>query len=101
MPQGPIGVQDRNDATGYVANMTATGGVVAKSGAARLVKVNVIAASTAAGGIYDCAATGSTAAANKIFSVPATIGPYELNWPCTSGVTVFPAAGMTLAITLA
>ena len=57
-------------------------------------------ASVAAGGIYDCADIGSTAAGNKVFSIPATVGVYQVGWPCGSGVTVFTGAGMTLAISL-
>jgi hypothetical protein len=101
MPQGPIVTQDRANATGYVGNITATTGTAIRTTNARLIRINVVAASTAAGGVYDCAAIGSTAAGNKIFSIPATVGVYTLEWPCVSGVTVFPAAGMTLAVSLA
>jgi hypothetical protein len=101
MPQGPNLQRNIFNATGYQANLTATAGVVAKSGGGRIVRVNVVAASTATGGIYDCAATASTAAANKVFSIPATVGSYPLDWPCTSGITLLPGAGMTLAVSLA
>jgi len=100
MPQGPIYTRDVADATGYVANLTATTGNVVKTTNARLIKVAVVAASTATGGIWDAAAIASTAAGNKIFTVPATVGVYTLEWPCASGIIATPGAGMTLAITL-
>ena len=100
MPQGPIFVRDVADATGYVANLTATTGNVVKTTNARVIKVAVVASSTGVGGIWDAAAIANTAASNKIFTVPATVGVYTLEWPCTAGVIATPAAGMTLAITL-
>jgi len=100
MPQGASLTRDAADATGYVANLTVTTGTAIKTAPARVVRCNVIAASTGTGGIFDCAAIGSTAAGNKIFSIPATVGMYTLEWPMSTGVTVFPGVGMTLAISL-
>jgi hypothetical protein len=100
MPQGPSVTRDAADATGYVANITATTGTAIKTTGARVVRVNVVAASASTGGIYDCTAIAGTAAGNKIFSIPATVGMYALEWPCSSGVTVFPGVGMTLAVSL-
>jgi len=100
MPQGPIFTRDVADATGYVANITGTAVSSLKTTNARLIKVSVVAASTAVGGVWDCAAAASTAAGNKIFTIPATVGVYTLEWPCVSGVTVATGAGMTLAVTL-
>lgn len=101
MPQGPILARDIVDATGYVANLTATTGNVVKTTNARLITVSVVAASVANGGIWDAVAIASTAASNKVFTVPATVGVYTLNWPCTAGIIASPGAGMTLAISLA
>lgn len=100
MPQYGIAVQDRANAISYAANITSTTGQVVKAGPARVIKVIVLAASTAPGGVYDCTAAAATAAANKVFTVPATVGVYSLDMPCTAGVTVFSAAGMTLAVSL-
>jgi hypothetical protein len=100
MPQYGIAVQDRANAISYVANITSTTGQVVKASPARVIKVVVLAASTGVGGVFDCAAAANTAASNKVFTVPATVGVYSLDVPCATGVTVFPAAGMTLAVSL-
>jgi hypothetical protein len=101
MPQGANLSRNVFNANAYIANITATGGTALRTSGAKLARITVVAASTAAGGVFDCAAVGSTAAGNKIFSIPATVGVYSLDWPCTSGITVFPGAGMTLAVSLA
>lgn len=101
MPQGPIAVRDVIDATGYVPNITGTAVSALKTTNAKVINVVVVAASTAVGGVWDCAAAASTAAGNKIFTIPATVGVYTLNWPCATGVTVATGAGMTLVVSLA
>lgn len=100
MPQGAQVVQDKNMATTAVLNMTGSGTAI-KTSAARVARITVVAASTTAGAVYDCAAIGSTAAGNLVFTIPATVGVYMLDWPMKSGVSVFPGAGMTLAVSLA
>jgi hypothetical protein len=100
MPQGASLIRDAADATGYVANLSVTTGTVLKTAPARVAKVVVVAAASSVGALYDCAALGSTAAGNKVFTIPATVGLYTLEWPMSTGVTVFPGVGMTLAVSL-
>jgi hypothetical protein len=76
-----------------------TANTVLRTAAAKVVKVSVITAGTA-GAIFDAASTGGTAN-RQIAAIPATVGVYELNWPCASGVVVNPGTGQTIAISLA
>jgi len=101
MPQGAQLIREVMHATGYVANITATAGTALKTTPAKVSRVFVNAASTAAGGLYDCAAVANTAAAKLVFTIPATVGVYTIECPFATGVTVFPGAGMTLAVSLA
>ena len=56
-----------------------------------LVSFNVTTAG-AAGALYDFAATSGFGAANLICVVPATVGSYTLNWPCSVGIVYVPGA---------
>ena len=101
MPQGPIYARDISDAVTAVLNMTGNGTAIKTTGGGRVVRVAVVASSDVAGAIYDCANTASTAAGNLVFTVPATVGVYMIDWPMKTGVTVFPGGKQTLAISLA
>ena len=85
-------------ATAAVLNIT--GLTALRTSAAWVQQINVLTAG-AAGAIYDAAATGTATAGRQIAVIPATIGMFPLNFPCTSGVVVAPGAGQSLAITLA
>ena len=99
MPQGPISVMDRNVANTAVLNVTAAAAL--KTSPARVVRVNVLSCSDAAGAIYDATAQAGTVAANSVFTIPATVGVYVLDWPCAKGVYVVPGGKSALSISLA
>jgi hypothetical protein len=69
---------------------------VVKAGTSRIVSVNVITAS-GVGAVYDSATVAAGAAANKVFTIPATVGHYDIDWPMTSGIVVDPS-GSTIAV---
>ena len=100
MVQGPIYSRDISDAVTAVLNMTGNGTAIKTTGG-RVVRVAVVASSDVAGAVYDCANTASTAAGNLVFTIPATVGVYMIDWPMKTGVTVFPGGKQTLAISLA
>lgn len=89
-------VQVVGSGTSSALNLTAA--TVVKATAGRLVKVNVIVAGTAAGTANDCATTGAVAAANEVFVIPNTVGTYNLDWPCLTGITITPGTGQTVAV---
>ena len=49
----------------------------------------------------DEGATGDAAAANKIASIPNTVGVITLDWPCAVGIVVTPGSGQVLAVSYA
>lgn len=83
----------------YARTMTnITSSTLAMAGAGWLLRVNVVATGVTAGAVHDCAATGDASAANKIASIPATVGTYEIKFPVTTGLVVVPGAGQTVAV---
>ncbi len=99
MPQGYLPAQDRNDAITAVLNITAATAV--KTAPARVIQICVLSCSTVAGAVYDATAQAGTVAANSVFTIPATVGLYRLEWPCKNGVYVVPGTGSSLSISLA
>lgn len=67
-------------------------------GQARLVRVNVLVAGSAAGSVNDAATVAAAATANQIFVIPNTVGSYLVDWPILSGIVVTPGTGQTVAI---
>ena len=65
---------------------------------ARLVRINVIVAGSAAGSANDAATVATAAAANQLFSIPNVTGTYLLDMPCFTGLVVTPGTGQTLAV---
>lgn len=104
MAQGPLQVREFAGAP-YLSLATDT---LLRTTPSYVSRIAVNIAGTAsgvgsAGAIYDTntAGTAGTAAAHLAFLVPNTAGVYAVYWPCATGVRVVPAAGATLAVTLA
>lgn len=91
------GVQAVANFPGQAAALNIAGATVVKSSAGRCVRVSVLVAG-AAGTVNDVATTGAASIANQIFTIPATVGVYEVNWPCGVGIVVIPGAGQTVAV---
>lgn len=65
----------------------------------RLARISVIVAGTTTGAAYDSASTGADAAGNEVFVIPNTVGVYDIDWPCLTGLVVVPGTGQTVAVT--
>ena len=76
-------------------NLTAS---TAIAGATKVAKVVVVVAGSAAGGVYDCAATGDAAAGNLVATIPAAIGVIALDWALATGLVIVPGTGQTVAV---
>ena len=63
----------------------------------RLVTVSVITAG-AAGTVNDCVTVAAAAIGNQIGVVPAAVGIYTFDWPCTSGIVYIVGAAQVVAI---
>ena len=82
-------------------NITAT--TIVKATAGRVYTVSVVVAGSAAGSIYDnnSTSTGNTAA-NQIGTIPDAVGQYSFGgFPTSTGITLVPGTGQTLAISWA
>lgn len=77
---------------GASANAVAVGPV------ARLVRINVLVAGSAAGSANDAATAAAAATSNQIFVIPNTVGSYLIDTPCFSGLVVTPGTGQTVAV---
>ena len=76
-------------------NITAS--AVIKASAGRLVRVSVISAGVA-GAVNDCNTVAAAAAGNQIGVIPAAIGVYYFDWPCTTGIVYILGAGQVIAV---
>lgn len=59
----------------------------------RIVRINVLSAS-GVGAVYDASTVASGVAAVQVFSIPATVGTYELDWPMKNGIVVNPSSNV-------
>lgn len=84
--------------TGISSSYNITAATVVKATKGTLVKVSVIVAGSAAGTVNDVATTGGAAVGNQIGTIPNTVGTYEFQWPCGTGIVVVPGSGQTLAV---
>ena len=116
MPQSPLGayvatnsgnlVPLQTDAQG--ALRTSVGGVnvayrltaatVVKASPGRCITVSVIVAGTATGTANDVTNTAGVAVANQFGTIPNTVGVYNFEWPCLSGIVIVPGTGQTVSV---
>jgi len=82
------------ESNGALATNAVSGpSVVVKAGVSRLVTINVLTAS-GVGAAYDIATVASAAAANQVFTIPATVGTYVIDWPMASGIVINPSSSV-------
>jgi hypothetical protein len=77
-------------------NLTAA--TVVKATAGRICRVSVIVAGSTNGTVNDVATTGGAATANEVAVIPDTIGVYDIDMPCTTGIVFVPGTGMTAVV---
>lgn len=86
---------------GISSRLNMTAATVVKAAAGRIVKVNVMVAGSGTGSVNNCATTGAVAAANAVFVIPTTVGTYDVDFPCSTGIVVTPGTGQTIAVSYA
>lgn len=76
-----------------------TAATLIKAGSGKLKRYSILVAG-AAGTINDAASTGTAAAANAMFVLPAVVGTVDLGtgWVFGSGLVVSPGAGQTVSV---
>lgn len=72
-----------------------TAATVVKSSAGRIANISVIVAGSAAGAVYDSAATVTTT--KPLYVIPTTVGVYVVNLPASFGITIAPGTGQTVS----
>lgn len=79
-------------------SLNITGATVVKAKPGTIYDVIVTTAGTTAGTVSDVTTTGGVAAANLVFSIPNTVGVYQLTFPCKAGIVVTPGTGQVLSV---
>lgn len=82
---------------GTRSSLNITAAAVVKATPGRIAKL-VVTTAGAAGTVNDCITTGAAAAGNLIATIPATIGIYDLDWPCLVGITITPGAAQVVSV---
>jgi len=91
-------------AGGKTVAFNKTADAAIKLTAGRVCRVSVLVAGSAVGAIHDAtgadaaAAIAAVAAGNKIAVIPNTVGVYDLDLPCASGIVYIVGTGQTVAI---
>lgn len=93
MPNNPLGPRPGGSASA----LDVSANRVVKATPGTCYRITVLVAG-AAGTLNDCAAIGDAATANEFFVVPATVGTYELTWPCAVGIVYKPGAAQVVSI---
>jgi hypothetical protein len=84
-----LNVQGAQNFTGLTA------ATVIKPSAGRIANISVIVAGSAAGAVYDSAATGDTT--KPLYVIPMTVGVFVVNLPASFGITISPGTGQTVS----
>ena len=75
---------------------------ILKAGPGSIIRVNVLVAGSAPGGVYDCATTAAmSATANEVAAIPNFTGQIVLEFPCLVGIGVAPGTGQTISASYA
>lgn len=84
-------------AGGAATALNVTTPTVVKATPGTIVSVNVLVAGSAPGSVNDVA-TNAPTDANKVATIPNSLGLLTLNWPCAVGILIVPGTGQTVAV---
>lgn len=87
-----------NTMSGVASKLNISADDLVKSTSGRLVTVAVLTAGSAAGAVHDASTIGDAAAANKIGTIPNTVGIYTFDWPCANGIVYKVGTGQVVSI---
>lgn len=97
MPQNPIVPAPGGNAS----RLNVTAATVVKATPGTVFTVSVTTAGSAAGAVYDAAATSGNTAANLVATLPNTVGVYSLTFPCSKGILVVPGTAQVVSVAYA
>lgn len=82
--------------SGWRVSNDISAATLVQSGQGRIVRVSVTTAGTTLGSVYD----GGTSAATtlKVYSIPNTLGVYEVSIPVNYGIVVTPGSGQVVTV---
>lgn len=81
---------------GSIGRYGISAATVVKTTGGRVCRVSVTTAGSAAGTIYDANATGATTM--PVFTIPNTVGVYDVRLPTNSGIVVAPGTGQVVGL---
>jgi hypothetical protein len=90
-----VGKQAVQSEAGYSSSLNVTAATTVKATVGRIFRVAVVTAGVA-GQVCDSATV--CAAANVVFTIPAAVGIYDLNWPMLTGIRIEPGAAQVVAV---
>jgi fructoselysine-6-P-deglycase FrlB-like protein len=100
---GVVGVNGISQAflrgQGTVTSSTATASSVIFNGRGYLVNVCVVVAGSSAGAIHNANTAANASASNQLFSIPTTVGVYQLGQVFTTGLVLVPGTGQSINVT--
>lgn len=67
-----------------------------QSGQGRVVRVSVTTAGSSVGSVYDANSSSSTSL--KVYSIPNTLGVYDVSIPVNYGIVVAPGSGQVVTV---
>jgi hypothetical protein len=86
---------------GSLSALNVTASTVIKAKPGTLFRVNVTTAGSAPGNVYDTTTVAGAAASNLIAQIPNTVGTYEFEWPCKSGIVYVLGTAQVVSIAYA
>ena len=81
---------------GSSLSLPITSSTLVQKGQGRVARVYVTTAGSAAGAIYDAATAGATT--GIVYTIPNTVGIYEVKAPVINGIVVSPGTGQSVTI---
>ena len=83
---------------GTASKLNITTPTVVKATQGSLIRVSVVVAGTAAGGVFDANTTNGNVVGNQTYVIPNTVGNYPQEWPMLTGILVVPGTGQTVSV---
>lgn len=91
-----VAIVTPQEGTNLTVNISSS--TVVKASAGRVFRVMVNTAGSTTGTLNNVTTTGGAAAANLVFTIPNTVGIYEVNAPMTSGIVIIPGTSQVIAV---
>ena len=100
--QALVNADDRQEnyalAGGKTVAFNKSASAVIKASAGRLCRVSVTTAGSAPGAVHNVLTTGAAAAGSLLAVIPNTVGVYDIDMPCATGIVYIVGTGQVVTI---